>query len=102
MTDSVRVRGENVSAAEVEEVARKHPAIEDCVMIGVAADVGEAAIKLFVKPKAGERASPAGALRLARAPSRALPAASLHRHRRGVRAHAEPAHHETQIVEADR
>jgi crotonobetaine/carnitine-CoA ligase len=49
----VRVGGENVSAAEVEEVARKHPAIEDCVMIGVAADVGEAAIKLLVKPKAG-------------------------------------------------
>ena len=52
MTDSVRVRGENVAAAEVEEVARKHPAVEDCVMIGVAADVGEAAIKLFVKPRA--------------------------------------------------
>ena len=53
MTDSVRVRGENVSAAEVEDVARKHPGVEDCVMVGVAADVGEAAIKLFVKPKAG-------------------------------------------------
>ena len=53
MTDSVRVRGENVAAAEVEDVARKHPAVEDCVMIGVAADVGEGAIKLFVKPKAG-------------------------------------------------
>jgi crotonobetaine/carnitine-CoA ligase len=53
MTDSVRVQGENVAAAEVEDVARKHPAIEDCVMIGVPADVGEAAIKLFVKPKAG-------------------------------------------------
>jgi crotonobetaine/carnitine-CoA ligase len=58
MTDSVRVWGENVSAAEVEEVARKHPAIEDCVMIGVAADVGEAAIKLFVKPKAGMSLAP--------------------------------------------
>jgi crotonobetaine/carnitine-CoA ligase len=55
MTDSVRVQGENVTAAEVEDVARKHPAIEDCVMIGVAADVGEGAIKLFVKPKAGMR-----------------------------------------------
>jgi carnitine-CoA ligase len=53
MTDSVRVRGENVAAAEVEEVARKHPAIEDCAMVGVATDVGEAAIKLFAKPKAG-------------------------------------------------
>jgi crotonobetaine/carnitine-CoA ligase len=53
MTDSVRVQGENVAAAEVEEVARKHAAIEDCAMVGVAADVGEAAIKLFAKPKAG-------------------------------------------------
>jgi carnitine-CoA ligase len=53
MTDSVRVQGENVAAAEVEDVARKHPAVEDCAMIGVAADVGEAAIKLFVEPKAG-------------------------------------------------
>jgi crotonobetaine/carnitine-CoA ligase len=49
--DGVRVRGENVSAAEVEEVARTHPAIEDCAMIGVAADIGEAEIKLFVALK---------------------------------------------------
>jgi len=49
--DSVRVRGENVAAAEVEEVARTHPAIEDCAMIGVAADIGEAEIKLFVALK---------------------------------------------------
>ena len=53
MTDSVRVRGENVAAVEVEDVARKHPAVEDCVMIGVAADVGEGDIKLFVKLKSG-------------------------------------------------
>ena len=62
MTDSVRVRGENVSAAEVEDVARKHPAVEDCVMIGVAADVGEADIKLFVKLKPGMSLTPAGAV----------------------------------------
>ena len=49
--DSVRVRGENVTAAEVEEVARTHPAIEDCAMIGVAAEIGEAEIKLFVALK---------------------------------------------------
>ena len=58
MTDSVRVRGENVAAAEVEDVARKHPAIEDCVMIGVAAEVGEADIKLFAKLKSGMSLSP--------------------------------------------
>ena len=58
MTDSVRVRGENVAAVEVEDVARKHPAVEDCVMIGVAADVGEADIKLFVKLKTGMSLTP--------------------------------------------
>jgi carnitine-CoA ligase len=59
MTDSVRVRGENIAATEVEEVVREHPAIEDCVMIGVAAEVGESEIKLFVKLKAGMNLSPA-------------------------------------------
>ena len=58
MTDSVRVRGENVAAAEVEDVARKHPAVEDCVMTGVAADIGEAEIKLFVKLKSGMSLTP--------------------------------------------
>ena len=53
ITDNVRVRGENVSAMEVEQVAAKHPAVEDCAMIGVAAEIGEQEIKLFVKPKPG-------------------------------------------------
>lgn len=53
MTDSVRVRGENVTAMEVEQVVAKHPAVEDCAMIGVASDVGEQDIKLFVKRRAG-------------------------------------------------
>jgi carnitine-CoA ligase len=58
MTDSVRVRGENVTAAEVEDVARKHPAVEDCVMLGVAAGAGEEEIKLFVKLKPGLNLAP--------------------------------------------
>lgn len=53
MTDSVRCRGENVSAWEVEHVAAEHDAVEDCAMIGVAADIGEQDIKLFVKPRDG-------------------------------------------------
>jgi crotonobetaine/carnitine-CoA ligase len=59
MTDSVRCRGENVSAWEVERVVADHPFVEDCAMIGVAADVGEQDIKLFIKPKAGTDVEPA-------------------------------------------
>lgn len=55
MTDSVRCKGENVSAWEVEHVAAAHPDVEDCAMIGVSADIGEQDIKLFVKPKNGTR-----------------------------------------------
>jgi carnitine-CoA ligase len=58
MTDSVRVRGENVSAFEVEHVAAKYPAVEDCAMIGVAADIGEQEIKLFVKARPGAAIDP--------------------------------------------
>jgi crotonobetaine/carnitine-CoA ligase len=53
MTDNVRCRGENVTAWEVEHVAAAHPAVEDCAMIGVAAEIGEQDIKLFVKPRPG-------------------------------------------------
>jgi crotonobetaine/carnitine-CoA ligase len=58
MTDNVRVRGENVSSFEVEQVAAKHPAVEDCAMIGVAAEIGEQEIKLFVKPRTGAALEP--------------------------------------------
>ena len=53
MSDSARVRGENVGAWEVESVAAQHPDVSDCAMIGVAADIGEQEIKLFVQPKPG-------------------------------------------------
>lgn len=53
MSDSARVRGENVGAWEVEAVAARHPAIADCAMIGVAAELGEQEIKLFVELRPG-------------------------------------------------
>jgi crotonobetaine/carnitine-CoA ligase len=42
----------------VERVVGTHPAVEDCAMIGVAADVGEQDIKLFVKAKTGKVIEP--------------------------------------------
>lgn len=59
MTDNVRVKGENVTAFEVEHVAAKHPAVEECAMLGVAAELGEQDIKLFVKPRQGSAIDPA-------------------------------------------
>lgn len=59
LSDSARVRGENIGAWEVESVAAQHPDIADCAMIGVAAEVGEQEIKLFVQPKPGVALDPA-------------------------------------------
>ena len=45
----MRVRGENVSAWEVERVFIDHPAIQACAAVGVAGDVGEQEILLYVQ-----------------------------------------------------
>lgn len=43
------VRGENVSAWEVERVFIDHPAIQACAAVGVDGDVGEQEILLYVQ-----------------------------------------------------
>jgi crotonobetaine/carnitine-CoA ligase len=52
-TDSIRCRGENVSAMEVEQVVALHPAIADSAAVGVEAEIGEQEIKLFIELKPG-------------------------------------------------
>lgn len=54
--DSLRVRGENVSAWQVESVFGSHPDVELCAAVGVRAEVGEQEILLYVV--ATEGASP--------------------------------------------
>lgn len=58
-TDSVRRRGENISAWEVERVVDEHPGVERSALVGVATDVGEEDLKLFVKPSPGSPREPA-------------------------------------------
>jgi crotonobetaine/carnitine-CoA ligase len=52
-TDSMRVRGENVSAWEVERAFAHHPAVSRSAAIGVAGAVGEQDILLYLCPKDG-------------------------------------------------
>jgi len=51
ITDSLRTRGENVSAWDVEHVVLAYPDVEECAIIGVDSELGEQDIKLFVLPK---------------------------------------------------
>lgn len=53
LKDCVRHRGENVSAWEIERVVERLDRVEECAVIGVASEVGEEDIKLFVKPHQG-------------------------------------------------
>lgn len=53
MNDSIRVKGELVSAWEVESVASSHPAVEECAAVGIAAEVGEQEVKLYVRLQQG-------------------------------------------------
>jgi crotonobetaine/carnitine-CoA ligase len=56
--DSLRRRGENVSAWEVERVLLTHPGVEECAVVGVDTDVGEQDIKAYVKTAPGSKSDP--------------------------------------------
>lgn len=53
-TDSMRVRGENVSAWEIERVFARHPAVAACAAIGVATAIGEQDVLLYVQFRDGQ------------------------------------------------
>jgi crotonobetaine/carnitine-CoA ligase len=56
--DSIRTRGENVSAWEVEQVAVSYPGVAQCAVIGVPSETGESDLKLFVKAGRGAHIDP--------------------------------------------
>jgi crotonobetaine/carnitine-CoA ligase len=56
--DSIRRRGENVAAFEVERVLSDHPAITESAVIGVPNALADEDIKAFVRLRPGETLSP--------------------------------------------
>ena len=53
ISERIRVKGEMVSAYEVEEGVLTHPDVQDCAAIGVPSEMGEEDVKLFVVRKNG-------------------------------------------------
>lgn len=66
LKDSVRRRGVNISAWEVERVFQGHPAVEECALIGVEGEMGDDDLKLFVKRAPGDTTAAADLLDWAR------------------------------------
>lgn len=56
--DSLRRRGENVSAWEVERVINEHPAVAETAVIGVDNELSDQDIKAFVRLKPGQTLAP--------------------------------------------
>lgn len=57
-TDSMRRRGENVSAYEVEKVILKNPKVQECAVYGVPSELTEDEIMASVTVVSGEHLSP--------------------------------------------
>lgn len=54
----IRRRGENISAFEVEQVVAGHPAVHDCAVVGVPAEIGEEDVKVYVQLEEGAKVEP--------------------------------------------
>lgn len=55
--DTIRYRGENISALELEMILTSHPDIRECAAIGIAPS-GEEEVKVFVRVAADRRLEP--------------------------------------------
>ena len=77
VNDALRVRGENVSSYEVEQVVLSHPDVLECAAVGLRTESsgGEHEIKISVVPRPGLTIDPATLIRHceARAPYFAVP-----------------------------
>ena len=51
--DVIRRRGENLAPYDVETVINQHPAVVECVVVGVPSELGEEDVKAFVQLREG-------------------------------------------------
>ena len=58
LKDSIRVRGENVSALELESIVDSHPGVQASAAVAVPSDVGDDDILLYVEPRPGSTVEP--------------------------------------------
>ena len=58
--ETIRRRGENISAYEVEMLAARHPDVQEVAAVPVASDLSEDDVVLFVKLREGSRLEHAG------------------------------------------
>jgi crotonobetaine/carnitine-CoA ligase len=63
MGDSIRVRGENISSAEIEAVVGSHPDVAQCAAVAVPSDVGDDDILVAVVPTSPRALEPAALVR---------------------------------------
>jgi crotonobetaine/carnitine-CoA ligase len=53
--DIIRVRGENVSSSEVEQVLSEHPAVREAAVVGIPSELTEEDVAAFVVPRPGAK-----------------------------------------------
>lgn len=58
LADSIRRRGENISAFEVEELVGAHPAVVECAALGVPSELTEEDVMVFVVVRPGTVLAP--------------------------------------------
>ena len=73
MKDSIRRRGENISAWEVESAINTHPAVLEAAAYGVASELSEADVMIAVSSSRARRLTRSSCLTSARARSRTSP-----------------------------
>lgn len=56
--DSIRRRGENISAFEIEHIVNQHPDVEECAAMGIENDMSDEDVLIYLRLKAGRALDP--------------------------------------------